>query len=106
MPENVDAGINYSRRCQDGDPEQWIFQIHLSGGKVNDVRGQRLRKPTRSEKSSAGCVDYDSRQSADEERLPGVTLKGNIDNHDEGKIDIRKRRPNNAQRKLQHDGNG
>ena len=94
MPEYINRRIEHSSSGQYGNPHERVFKINSSGSKVNQVSGQGLGKPTGANKSAARGIDCKAGDSAHKQRMPGMTLQSDINDHNEGKVDIGEGRPN------------
>jgi len=106
VPENVNSGICSCGGSQNGNPQKRIFQINASRSQVDNISRQRFGKASCPNQASTGPVNHESRYSCDYQSLPGITLKGDVDNYSQWKIDIGERWPHRTQGELQDYGNG
>ena len=94
MPEYINRRIEHSSSGQYRNPHERVFKVNSSGRKVNQVGGQGLGKSTRANKSAARGIDCQAGDSADKQCMPGMTLQSDINDHNEGKVNIREGSPN------------
>lgn len=104
MPKYVNCRIQQSGRSYYGNSHQRVFEIHPRRDKENQVSRQRFRKPAGTDEPTAGRIDCQPGNGAYDERVPGVTLEGDINNHHQGKINVRERKPDFSQRQLHYQG--
>jgi len=100
MPENVNCGVEQRRGREHRNPQQWIFKIYARRREIDDVGRQRLRKTSSPNQPATRSVDNQSRECADQQGLPCVTLQSDVNNNYERKVDVGERSPNLAQQKL------